>query len=170
MKDGDLVVLPRKRTSQIAIGRVSGPYAFREVDGTFRHTRPVKWLQTELPRTIFEQDLLYSFGAFMTVCRISRNDAERRVAAVADGKPDPGPLVSIDTSGNEEPGSVEPTEGFQTSLNSPTTKSSHTSKPGSQVTLLPISWMRFCAPMAGKRSPRLPVRTVEWTSLRDGAR
>ena len=112
MKQGDLVVLPRKRTSQIAIGRVSGPYAYREVDGTFRHTRPVKWLQTELPRTIFEQDLLYSFGAFMTVCRISRNDAERRVAAVAEGKPDPGPSVSIDTPGAEEPDSGEPTEGI----------------------------------------------------------
>ena len=92
MKEGDLVVLPRKRTSQIAIGRVGGPYSYREVDGRSRHTRPVEWLQTELPRTIFEQDLLYSFGAFMTVCRISRNDAERRVAAVAEGKSDPGTI------------------------------------------------------------------------------
>ena len=29
-----------------------------------------------MPRTAFEQDLLHSFGAFMTVCNISRNDAE----------------------------------------------------------------------------------------------
>ena len=59
-----------------------------------RHTRPVQWLQTDIPRTTFEQDLLYSFGAFMTVCKISRNDAEsRRVAAVLEGKADPGPSV-----------------------------------------------------------------------------
>ena len=112
MEQGDLVVLPRKRTSQIAIGRVQGPYAYREVNGAFRHTRPVDWLQTELPRTVFEQDLLYSLGAALTVCNISRNDAERRVAAVAGGKPDPGPSVSIDTPGAEERGSGEPTEGI----------------------------------------------------------
>jgi len=96
MKQGDLVVLPRKLTSQIAIGRVKGPYEYRKLDGSRRHTRPVVWLQTELPRTAFEQDLLYSFGAFMTVCNISRNDAQRRVAAVADGREDPGPKVSLD--------------------------------------------------------------------------
>ena len=67
------------------------------MDDTFRHVRPVEWLQTDLPRTVFEQDLLYSFGALMTVCNISRNDAERRVAAVAEGKPDPGPSVSVST-------------------------------------------------------------------------
>ncbi|MGD9676010.1 MAG: restriction endonuclease, partial [Candidatus Bipolaricaulia bacterium] len=43
-----------------------------------------------VPRSAFGQDLLYSFGAFMTVCQISRNDAEARVAAVLAGRPDPG--------------------------------------------------------------------------------
>ena len=93
MQEGDLVVLPRKLTSQIAIGRVTGPYRFTEVNSEQRHTRPVCWLQTDIPRTTFEQDLLYSFGAFMTVCNISRNDAARRVAAVLEGKGDPGPSV-----------------------------------------------------------------------------
>ncbi len=110
MKEGDLVVLPRKRTSQIAIGRVKGPYEYRRLDGTRRHTRPVEWLQTELPRTAFEQDLLYSFGAFMTVCNISRNDAQRRVAAVADGNTDPGPRVSLDPPAGNGSGSTDPPE------------------------------------------------------------
>ena len=90
MQEGDIIVLPRKLTSQIAIGRVTGPYGYQRVNDAFRHTRPVKWLQTDLPRTTFEQDLLYSFGAFLTVCNISRNDAARRVAAVLEGKTDPG--------------------------------------------------------------------------------
>ncbi len=97
----DLVVLPRKLTSQIAIGRVTGPYEYRQIGTTFRHSRSVDWLQTDLPRTAFEQDLLYSLGAFMTVCNISRNDAERRVAAVAEGKPDPGPSVSLETESTQ---------------------------------------------------------------------
>lgn len=87
---GDLIVLPRKLTSQIAIGKVIGPYEYRKIGKDYRHVRQVKWLKTDLPRTVFKQDLLYSFGAFITVCRIKRNNAEQRVAAVLAGKPDPG--------------------------------------------------------------------------------
>ena len=112
MNEGDLVILPRKLTSQIAIGRVTGPYEYRQVDNTPRHVRPVEWLQTDLPRTVFEQDILYSLGAFMTVCNISRNDAARRVAAVAEGKPDPGPSVLLDTQVTQAPGLVEQPEGL----------------------------------------------------------
>lgn len=90
MQPGDLVVLPRKLTAQIAIGRVTGPYAFDSVNGTFRHTRPVEWLRTDIPRTAFEQDLLYSFGAFLTVCNVTRNNAVQRVQSVLSGKSDPG--------------------------------------------------------------------------------
>jgi restriction system protein len=104
MKPGDIVVMPRKLTSQIALGIVTGPYQYRKVADEFRHTRQVKWIRPDVARTVFGQDLLYSFGAFMTVCTISRNDAERRVAAVLDGKPDPGvvphPLPSSKSSPN----------------------------------------------------------------------
>ena len=41
----DIVVLPRKLTSQIALGRVTGPYQYIEVNSQHRHTRRVKWLQ-----------------------------------------------------------------------------------------------------------------------------
>lgn len=90
MRPGDLVVLPRKLTSQIAIGRVIGPYAFVSDGGSTRHTRSIDWLRTDIPRTAFEQDLLFSFGAFLTVCNVTRNDAVRRVQAVLAGKSDPG--------------------------------------------------------------------------------
>ncbi|QYR52948.1 restriction endonuclease [Lysobacter soyae] len=95
MKEGDLVVMPRKLTSQIAIGRVAGSYSYREINGELRHLRPVKWIRPDAPRTAFEQDLLHSLGAFMTVCNISRNDAERRVESILSGKPDPGLSLSI---------------------------------------------------------------------------
>ena len=98
MKDGDTVVLPRKLTSQIAIGRVTGPYRYQRVNDVSRHTRPVQWVRPDVSRTTFEQDLLYSFGAFMTVCNISRNDAARRVATVLEGKTDPGPSASTKNS------------------------------------------------------------------------
>ena len=94
MQEGDLVVLPRKLTSQIAIGRVTGPYRYAEVHTALRHTRPVEWVRPDVPRATFEQDLLYSFGAFMTVCNISRNDAGWRVAAVLDASRTLAPLSS----------------------------------------------------------------------------
>jgi restriction system protein len=106
MKEGDLVVMPRKLTSQLAIGRVTGPYRYQKVGDEFRHTRAVKWERPDVPRTAFEQDLLYSFGAFMTVCNISRNDAEARVAVVLSGKTDPGPSLSIDKP--KKPGDIPP--------------------------------------------------------------
>jgi len=82
----DIVVLPLKTgNSTIAIGRIKGPYEYR--DG--RHTRKVEWIRDDVPRSDFGQDLLYSFGAFMTVCQIQRNDAESRVLAVLNGKKDP---------------------------------------------------------------------------------
>ncbi len=85
----DLVVMPRKSTPYVAIGRVTGQYGYRDINGALRHSRPVEWVRPEVPRTDFSQDLLYSFGAFMTVCRIQRNDAENRVLTVISGRKDP---------------------------------------------------------------------------------
>jgi restriction system protein len=42
----------------------------------------VKWLGEAIPRAHFGQDLLYSFGAFLTICRIQRNNAEPRLVAM----------------------------------------------------------------------------------------
>lgn len=94
MKEGDIVVLPRKLTSQVALGRVKGPYKYERVAGVWRHIRSVEWIRPDVPRTVFGQDLLHSFGAFMTVCNITRNQAEQRISAVLAGKPDPGVIIS----------------------------------------------------------------------------
>lgn len=104
---GDLVVLPLKTRSTIAIGEIVGDYQY--LDG--RHVRKVNWIKEDLPRNIFGQDLLYSFGAFMTVCQIKRNKAEERVREILAGKPDPhfsgkepknNAATIIDPDSNEE--------------------------------------------------------------------
>lgn len=102
---GDLVVSPVKTTSTIAIGRLAGPY---RPGPKGEATRPVEWLKTDLPRDTFRQDLLYSFGAFMTVCEISRNDALNRVKAVLETGRDPGDGVRPE--GLPEPTSDSGTE------------------------------------------------------------
>ncbi len=89
MKEGDLVALPSKRRPVIHFGRVKGPYRYtpKNPEGA-RHTRPVEWF-AEVPRDKLDQDLLYSLGAFMTVCRIQRNNAEERIRRVLENKPLP---------------------------------------------------------------------------------
>lgn len=85
-KEGDLVALPSKRRPVIHFGRVKGPYRYAsENPEGARHTRPVDWF-AEIPRDKLDQDLLYSLGAFMTVCRIQRNNAEERIRALLEGK------------------------------------------------------------------------------------
>jgi restriction system protein len=63
------------------LGKVEGDYQFKEVTPNIKHIRPVKWLRT-VPRSQLDQDLLFSLGAFTTVCQIKRNDAESRVRKI----------------------------------------------------------------------------------------
>jgi len=80
MQEGELVALPLKTTGTVAIGRIAGPYAYRhDLGADFRHTRPVDWLAKEVERDAFDQDLLYSFGAFLTIGRVQRENAEARI-------------------------------------------------------------------------------------------
>ncbi len=83
MKKGDLVVLPLKTQRAIQIGEITGDYHF-ETGGPnpFFHWRSVKWIAEAVPRANFGKDLLNTFGAFMTICRVQRNNAEARIAAM----------------------------------------------------------------------------------------
>jgi restriction system protein len=104
MKTGDLVCLPLKGRAVIAVGRVAGPYQYRaDLPPDDRHTRPVEWLNPDLPRSAFGQDLLYSLGAFLTVCQIRRNNAEARVRAILQTGRDPavGPSPVSLTEGDD---------------------------------------------------------------------
>lgn len=87
---GDLVALPLKTRSAVAIGKVTGDYLYKpENPEGAKHCRAVKWIREDVPRDDFGQDLLYSLGALMTVCQIQRNNAEERVTAMLGGSPDP---------------------------------------------------------------------------------
>ena len=72
---GDLVIVPMKTTSQVAIGRVIG--LFKHAAGG-HVARDVEWLRTDVPRTAIKQDLVYSLGALPTRCEDSRNEPASR--------------------------------------------------------------------------------------------
>jgi len=83
MKIGDLVVIPLKSQPAVYIGEITGDYQCQPSGPSpFFHSRAVKWIGEAIPRTHFGKDLLFSFGAFMTICRIKRNNAEQRIAAM----------------------------------------------------------------------------------------
>jgi len=99
IKEGDLVILPLKRQPAICIGEVTGDYKF-EGGGPdpFFHWRCVKWIADAVPRAHFGKDLLFSFGAFLTICRIQRNSAEARLAAMRASNWEPETLVASITT------------------------------------------------------------------------
>lgn len=88
---GDLVILPRKLSRQLAIGVVTGGYFYdSNAEPNKRHTIKVEWKKTDIPRTVVKQDLLYALGAFMTICKIARNDALNRLVSILEKGVDPG--------------------------------------------------------------------------------
>lgn len=113
MVSGDLVALPRKQKAMIAIGEVTGAYKYDPgADIPYRHSHTVRWLNTEVPRSAFDQDLLYSLGAFMSVCQITRNNAEQRVRAMSlsGWQPSSKPAASLSgvkIDGAQAEGSVD---------------------------------------------------------------
>ncbi len=83
MEKSDLVVLPLKSQRAIQIGEITGDYQFEpRGPSPFFHWRSVDWIADAVPRSHFGQDLLYTFGAFLTICRVQRNNAEARIDAM----------------------------------------------------------------------------------------
>lgn len=91
MTIGDLVVMPLKYTSFVAIGRLTGDYQYHPAaPPELRHVRPVDWLNHAVERAAFRGDLRDSMGSFRTVSELSRRDAASRVQAILDSGDDPG--------------------------------------------------------------------------------
>lgn len=83
IQTSDWIALPSKHKSAIHFAEVTGGYEYHaDATDPFYHSFPVKWLATDIPRSNFDQDILYSLGAFMTVCQIKRNDAEARIRSM----------------------------------------------------------------------------------------
>lgn len=96
IKKGDLVVLPLKSQRAIQIGEIETDYRF-ESGGPdpYFHWRGVKWIAEAVPRAHFGKDLLNTFGAFMTICRVQRNNAEPRIAAMRTSGWKPETIASV---------------------------------------------------------------------------
>lgn len=97
IQPGHLAVIPLKTRAAIAVGEVVGPYEFQpDNPPDARHVCPVRWLRTDVPRTAFDQDLLYSFGSLLTVSQVRREHAAERIRAIVEDRPLPQRPVPID--------------------------------------------------------------------------
>ena len=92
MSQGDWAVVPSKAKRAIHIAEIVGKYSYDTgAADPFYHSRAVKWIAKDVPRSVFPQDLLYSFGAIMTICEIKRNNAEQRIRTLASSGWAPAP-------------------------------------------------------------------------------
>lgn len=101
---GDYVVMPlHTKPGYVAIARVAGGYEYRETEPVeFRHIRPVQWIRKGIPRESFRPDLRASITSLLTVCGLTRNDAARRVAHLAEHGVDPGKEGAEEITTSEE--------------------------------------------------------------------
>ena len=94
---GDLVVMPRKWQPTVAIGRIAGDYAYAEVDGHPRHTRPVVWQKPDLPKERLSADLVENLSRRGTTVRWlgGKEQAARIERTLKDGS-DSGGVPRLD--------------------------------------------------------------------------
>jgi restriction system protein len=101
---GDYVALPLKKSASIAFGKVTGDYSYiKDAYSFLTHQRTVEWIR-EIPRNQIDQDLLFSFGAFLTVFQVKRNDAVSRIELMLSGKSNP--ISSYESSIDNEDDNV----------------------------------------------------------------
>lgn len=102
MEKGDWVVVPYKSKPAINIAEITSDYTYdAKAENPYFHSRTVKWIEQDVPRSNFDQDLLYSIGAFMTICQIKRNDAEKRIRKMTANNWHSSPPAAITTNGTD---------------------------------------------------------------------
>ncbi len=104
---GDLFALPLKTRPAIAFGKVAGEYEYiTENPEDARHSRRIEWIGEPIPRSAFDQDILYSFGSALTVFRVIKNDAEQRINAVIAGNKMPN-VTNVPVPDDEDDASID---------------------------------------------------------------
>ena len=101
IKEGDLVALPLKSRSFVAIGKVTGAYRYDAASQGAQHQRAVSW-KKEIPRSDFPPDIRFSLGMLQTVGRVRASDAERRVNNMLVGRPSSPPSPEADPEADLE--------------------------------------------------------------------
>ena len=88
---GALVLLPRKKTRQLAIGVVTRDYWYRnDPDPGRRHVVSVDWRRTDVPWEAAREDLRNSLSSLRTICAIKCDGGAQRLHEMMATGLDPG--------------------------------------------------------------------------------
>ena len=107
VRPGDLVAMPRKASSQFALGTVTRGYWYRHDSGTM-HTVSVDWKRTDVPRAAVRQDLLRSLSHRRTIHSMKGRDEAWRLHQLLEAGHDPGARAG-EAAGSSELG-IDPTD------------------------------------------------------------
>ncbi len=73
----EYVLVPSKGSRFYSLARIAGDYEYRKyADSILYHSRSVEFLRHDIPREIFDQDIVYSLGAYRTLFKVKH---EQRV-------------------------------------------------------------------------------------------
>ena len=90
MSEGDYAIMPLKGQEVVAIGEVTTDYVFdAERPSGSQHFRRVNWINEEVPRMSFAEDIRKTFGTQLTICRFRQLSIAERVSAVLSSGTDP---------------------------------------------------------------------------------
>jgi hypothetical protein len=95
IKIGDLVALPLKKRPSVVVGEILGDYEYKQITQDINHIRLVRWFG-EIPKSEFDQDLIKSLGTYMTVFRIRKPNAEKRVRRMLNAREIKTPISITD--------------------------------------------------------------------------
>lgn len=109
IQTGDMLLLPRKKTRDVAVGRVTGGYRLDEgMPFEARHARDVEWLASGIPRESFDDGILTAIRSMLTVFQVKREGVATRisnaVAAYLAGAPAPSADAETPAGTAEEEG------------------------------------------------------------------
>ncbi|MEV4770578.1 restriction endonuclease [Micromonospora humida] len=119
MERGDMVLLLRRSSPDVALGRITGGYEYREGLGRgIAHIRAVTWARTDLPRASVERELA-TLPSLTTVYRINQAEVSARLVHLA-GDPLSVPdtdVIAPEAVGAPPDGSSEPFANLKRNLN-----------------------------------------------------
>ena len=83
IRPGDMILLPRKKTKTIAVGRVTGDYRLDEsMPFPACHSRPVEWSALDVSRDDLDADIIKVIRSMLTVFQVKPEGAAERIAGV----------------------------------------------------------------------------------------
>ena len=80
MSIGDIVIIPKKKSTLVSVGVIKGNYIFSErAVFPYVHSREIKVLSRNIDTSDFSQNIKYSLGAFRTIFSIRQEDEIRQL-------------------------------------------------------------------------------------------